>query len=128
MDDQQWLDISRDLASSDVDRKVAACETLHEQAQREDIPRLLDLLTHSDWFIREAAAWPLAELAGAQVLPQLLAAYQRGFDDGHDNDGFSAALLEIPALFPESQSDVARLLETANGALREDLEWLLTFY
>ena len=67
-------------------------------------------------------------MAGAHVLPQPLAAYQRGFDDGHDNDGFSAALLEIPALFPESQSVVARQLETAKGTLREHLEWLLTFY
>ncbi len=57
-----------------------------------------------------------------------LAAYQRGFDDGQDNDGFSAALLEIPARFPEFQSDVARLLDTAEGTLREHLAWLLTFY
>lgn len=123
-----WVEITRDLASKDVDIAVTACEALHAQTDQDDVPRLLELLADSDFFIREAAAWPLTELAGAHVLPQLLIAYQRGYDEGHDNDGFSTALLQIPALFPESKIQVTKLLDTAEGSQREHLMWLMDFY
>ncbi|MDH5855891.1 HEAT repeat domain-containing protein [Lampropedia aestuarii] len=128
IDSQTWIEITRDLASKDVDIAVAACEALHALADQDDVPRLLGLLADPDFFIREAAAWPLTELAGADALPQLLIAFQRGYDEGHDNDGFSTALLQIPALFPESKTQVAKLLDTAEGSQREHLIWLMDFY
>src|SRR5262245_13534968 len=91
--EREWeevVDALRDL--DDVGAAVRAAEHLHRSATLDDVPRLLRLLQDERFFVREAAAWPLSELAGATYLQELLQAYQRGFDEGHDNDGFSAAL------------------------------------
>lgn len=123
-----WNDIVSGLGNPDVPTCMQAASRLHASAAPEDISRLLSLLEGDNFFAREAAAWPLAELAGPAALPQLLKAYQRGFDEGHDNDGFSAALLEIPALFgPEATRAIAGLAQTAEGAMRGHAQWLLEF-
>ena len=124
-----WSEIVSALRSTDAATCVEAASRLNAQASAEDIPRLLLLLEEGeDFFIREAAAWPLAELAGPSVLPQLLNAYQRGFDEGHDNDGFSAALLEIPALFGlEAKQVIASLTESADENVKGHAKWLLEF-
>ena len=128
MDVGAWNEIVSALSDRDVSICVKASSKLHTGATPEDIPRLLALLENADFFIREAAAWPLVELSGPSVLPQLLAAYQRGFDEGHDNDGFTAALLEIPALFgPEARHAIASLAETAEGTMKHNALWLLEF-
>ncbi|WP_411879404.1 HEAT repeat domain-containing protein [Polaromonas sp. YR568] len=123
-----WNEIVSGLSNPDVPTCVEAASRLHAGAVPEDIPQLLSLLESDDFFVREAAAWPLAELAGPAALPQLLKAYQRGFDEGHDNDGFSAALLEIPALFgPEATRAIAAFAETAEGKMKGHALWLLEF-
>jgi hypothetical protein len=71
---------------------------------------------------------PLAEIAGTQHLPELLRAYQRGFEEGHDNDGFTAALLEIPVVYPlEDKKALIALTKSSEDPLRGHAEWLLTF-
>ena len=128
MNAQAWSDIVSGLTNREVDACVNAASRLHSESSAEDIPALLDLLETGDFFVREAAAWPLAELAGLDHLPKLLLAYQRGFDEGHDNDGFTAALLEIPALFPaEARGVIEHLTRTSAGPLRGHAEWLLEF-
>ncbi|WP_411885730.1 HEAT repeat domain-containing protein [Polaromonas sp. YR568] len=123
-----WNEIVSGLSNPDVPTCVEAASKLYARAAPEDIPQLLPLLESDDFFVREAAAWPLAALAGPAALPQLLKAYQRGFDEGHDNDGFSAALLEIPALFgPEAARVIAELAETTEGEIRSHALWLLEF-
>ena len=123
-----WNEVVSALSDRDVSTCVEAASKLHTSATPEDIPRLLSLVESADFFIREAAAWPLAELAGPSVLPQLLTAYQRGFDEGHDNDGFTAALLEIPAIFgSEAKHAIASLADTAEGKMKENALWLLEF-
>ncbi|CAN7558026.1 HEAT repeat domain-containing protein [Polaromonas sp. LjRoot131] len=123
-----WNEIVSGLSNPDVPTCVAAASKLYTDATPEDIPRLLSLLDSDDFFVREAAAGPLATLAGPAALPQLLKAYQRGFDEGHDNDGFSAALLEIPALFgPEATRAIAGFSQTAEQTLRDHALWLLEF-
>jgi len=123
-----WNEIMSALSERDVSTAVDAASKLHTNASTEDIPRLLSLLESADFFIREAAAWPLAELAGTSVLPQLLTAYQRGFDEGHDNDGFTAALLEIPALFgSQAKRSIATLAGTSEGTMKDNALWLLEF-
>jgi hypothetical protein len=110
------------------DRSVAAAGRLHAEATLEDLPKLLELLASADnFFVREAAAWPLAELAGVQFLPELLRAYQLGFDEGHDNDGFTAALLEIPHIYPEAAIALNELIEVADEPMRGHAKWLLEF-
>ncbi len=70
----------------------------------------------------------MTELAGVSHLPELLQAYQRGFQDGHDNDGFTAALIDLAESDPVA---VAKALDplTHSGdvALRDNAQWLLTF-
>jgi hypothetical protein len=123
-----WSEIVSALASRDVDACVNAASRLHSESSTEDIQALLGLLETGDFFVREAAAWPLAELAGLDHLPKLLVAYQQGFDEGHDNDGFSAALLEIPALFPaEARRVIEDLVRSSDEPLRGHAEWLLDF-
>jgi HEAT repeat protein len=129
MNTADWEAITHDLRSHlDPDRLATAAPRLHESATSEDIPRLRELLGDDDFFVREAAAWPLVELAGVDYLPELFRAYQRGLDDGHDNDGFSAALIDLAASDPVR---VAKALEplarSDNGAIRERAQWLLTF-
>src|SRR4051812_14431106 len=79
----------------DSEGMAAAVARLHRDATQEDLPMLRRLLQDPDENIREAAAWPLSELAGPSALPELLAAYQRGLEDGHDCDGFTTALIDL---------------------------------
>ncbi|HQR99006.1 MULTISPECIES: hypothetical protein [unclassified Polaromonas] len=128
MEATAWTEIMSALDAQSVETCVAAAERLHAEADADDVPKLLALLETGDFFAREAAAWPLAELAGPTVLAELLKAYQRGFDEGHDNDGFTAALLEIPALFPDQvRASLASYIATAVEPARGHALWLLEF-
>jgi hypothetical protein len=128
MDESLFAEIVNALSVDDVGVCVRAAERLHRESTSEDVPRLLQLLHSDDFFVREAAAWPLVETAGPAVLKELLVAYQRGFDDGHDNDGFTAALLELPFLASIATWKAASTLSvTAEEPMKGHAEWLLTF-
>jgi HEAT repeat protein len=129
MDARIWKELSDALRGErDVERAARAVRQLQEQATAEDVPRLMEMLNDSDFFIREAAAWPLTGLAGLAALPQLLAALQRTFDDGHDGDGFQTALIElVEADKPAARRVLDGLLKTGDEAMRENAKWLLEF-
>ena len=129
MNDAEWTDITRDLRSDiDPEQMAAAAARLHRGATLDDIPRLRELLADDSFFVREAAAWPLTELAGASHLPELLVAYQRGFLDGHDNDGFTAALIDLAESDPIRVAEVLEsLARSEDEALQDNAKWLLTF-
>ncbi|TKB63250.1 MAG: hypothetical protein E8D47_13040 [Nitrospira sp.] len=129
MDHAQWQRIVGALRDvSDIDSAVAAAAELQASASSEDLQRLVALLTDESFFVREAAAWSLSDLGRVDVLPQLLAAYQRGFDEGHDNDGFSAALIDlVQSKSVESQTQLQALATANDSALRENAVWLLEF-
>jgi hypothetical protein len=128
MDPTAWNEIVLALGERDVPTCVDAATRLHAEADINDVPRLKELLQNESFFVREAAAWPLAELAGPSALPELFAAYQRGFGEGHDNDGFTAALLEIPALHrTETKPALLLLMGFGGDKIREHAEWLLEF-
>jgi hypothetical protein len=123
-----WSETITALRSRDVDKCVAAAARLHKESTSEDVPALLELLRTGDFFEREAAAWPLAEISGVAHLFELLRAYEKGFEEGHDNDGFTAALLEIPALHPsDARSELSKLTGAANDPIRAHCVWLLEF-
>jgi hypothetical protein len=123
-----WTAIVSALSDADVDVCVRAAARMHAESGPEDVSNLLALLESDDFFVREAAAWPLAELVGPTVLPQLLTAYQRGFDEGHDNDGFTAALLEIPSLHAgAARTPLERIAASAEEPMRGHAVWLLEF-
>ena len=129
MDATDWDVLLRDLRNiDDIDRAVAACERLHRDATAEDQPRLGALLGDPSCFVREAAAWPLSELAGAAALPELFVAYQRGLDEGYDNDGFSAALIEMASADPHGvRGALNSLIQSSDSRMRENALWLLEF-
>ena len=128
MKSEVFTSITANLCNTDVDTSVEAAGRLNKEAEIEDVPKLLELLQSDDFFVREAAAWPLAELAGVKLLPELFVAYQRGFGEGHDNDGFTAALLEIPAIYPnEARQAIEQIVATAEEPIRSHASWLLEF-
>src|SRR5260370_19710682 len=92
MDKQDWDELIRVLRdTSNIDQAAAAAARLHKGAASEDLPRLMELLKDDDFFVREAAAWPVSELAGPSAPAALLVAYLQGVDHGHDNGGFATA-------------------------------------
>jgi hypothetical protein len=128
MTEAEWQDIVCGLREIDANVAAAAAEQLHTQSTTEDLDRLLKLLDDDDFFLREAAAWPLSEIAGPSSLRELLNAYQRGFDEGHDNDGFTTALVELATADPSGCRQVLeRLAESESAQLRENAFWLLSF-
>ncbi len=129
MDTTVWDHVLLDLAAQDVERNVAAAKRLCDECTLEDMPRLLALLQQgSDFFEREAAALPLAVLAGPSVVHELLVAYQRGFEEGHDNDGFTTALIEGASLFPaDMKAALDSLIVSADEPIRGHARWLIEF-
>ena len=129
MIDRNWDEIVEALHDlDDIDAAVRAAERLHRSATPDDVPRLLRLLQDESFFVREAAAWPLSELAGPQYLPELLQAYQRGFDQRHDNDGFSTTLIDMATSSPVAVREALQpLIDSTNESLRNNATWLLEF-
>jgi hypothetical protein len=128
MTEGEWEDLVRALRHDDASIIASAAERLHKRASAEDLPRLLGLLNNDDIFLREAAAWPISELAGSSSLHDLLIAYQRGFDEGYDNDGFTTALVELATRDPIGCRDVLlHFAESPTTTLRDNAAWLLDF-
>jgi hypothetical protein len=129
MDTAAWDHSLLDLAAHDVDRNVGAAKRLYDESTMEDVPRLLTLLQEgSDFFVREAAAGPLAALAAPSVVHELLIGYQRGFEEGHDNDGFTAALIEGASLFPTEMKEALNgIIASAEEPIRGHALWLIDF-
>ena len=126
MNNRDWAELMDAL--HDVDRAVAAAQKLQHSATTEDIPRLITLLKDDSFFVREAAAWPLSDLGVTTALPDLLDALHRGFQEGHDNDGLSAALADMVEANPSRAKVVLNeLLASGEPHLREHALWLLEF-
>src|SRR5438105_1449375 len=100
MTKREWQDIVEALRQPDANIAATAAGRLHKESSIDDLPRLRELLDDDDAFVREAAARPISELSGPSSLRELLPAYQRGLDEGHDNDGFTAALVDLATLDP----------------------------
>ncbi len=129
MNAREWDEIVGALRNTDdIEGMVAAAQRLHKVATREDLLRLMELLKDEDFFVREAAAWPISELEGPSALQELLVAYQRGLDEGHDNDGFTAALIDLVETNRGASREVLqRLAESGGEAMRTNALWLLEF-
>ena len=64
----------------------------------------------------------------ALPLPHLLAAYNRGLAEGHDNDGFSAALIDLVQSKPtEARAQLFAFADSNDEELRLSAAWLLGF-
>ncbi|MEP7213748.1 MAG: HEAT repeat domain-containing protein [Acidobacteriota bacterium] len=128
MNDTKWHQLIESIQGDDIERMVEASEHLYKEAEDSDVPRLLKLLEDDSFVVREAAAWPLASVGGADALPALFLAYKRGFDEGLDNDGFTTALIELVELNRGScSSRLVELQGSSNPDFRRYATWLLEF-
>ncbi len=128
MEDDRWRQLVTEIQGDDIELMVEACDLLQNEAEAPDIPRLLELLQHESSVVREAAAWPLAIVGGPVVLPELFSAFQRGYDEGLDNDGFTTALIELVQLHPDnSRKKLLDLRNSSNKAFQKYAVWLLEF-
>ena len=129
MNQAQWDALVKALRdATNIDRAADAAQSLQRTATREDVPRLLSLLADDSFFVREAAAWPLSDLGVTEALPQLLEAIHRGVQDGHDNDGLSAAVADLAEMNRvPAEAEVNRILKNGPPHLREYALWLLEF-
>ena len=129
MDDADWNNLESGLRDKKtVDRFLAATQRMNKETTSEDLPRLMRLLEDGDYLIREAAAGPIVRLSGVPALPALLQAYQRGLDEGYDNDGFTNALIELAQANKKAARGVLTALRRAGDpSLEKNAEWLLEF-
>jgi HEAT repeat protein len=126
----EWDRIVADLHNIlDVDRAVKACEALDKAADESWLPRLhLLMAKDKSFFVREAAAFPIARLEGLRALPKLLVALKLGEDDGHDNDGLVAVISDLVLAHPEEAAPILlRMIRSRSERERSDAAWLWGF-
>ena len=119
-----WDQAVSAINSPNVELAVEASEELYKLADPSRIPELYRLMNNPSFFVREAAAAPLAELEGAKALHAMLTALERGHQDGHDNDG----LLNTVTGLLEANAETCRLvllgmLGSDNKLDREHAAW-----
>ena len=114
----------------DVDGVLAAFSRLMENATPEDLPELLKAirLPENNFWTRELLSEPIAALGGASQLEPLFDAFEKGRNEGHDNDRFQAVLIGIAEADPEECRAALEALLTRDDFPHTDrAEWLLTF-
>ena len=115
--------------TGDIDRAVGACEALDKAADESSLPRLHRLLaTGRNFFIREAAAVPIARLEGIRALPKLLFALRLGEEEGHDNDGLVSVVTDLIWSHQEEAAPALRkMIGDPSERQRSDAAWLWGF-
>jgi hypothetical protein len=125
------VDIIRFLETSDdIDAQLEAFHKLNASATEEDMPVLLAALKSetSNFAVRELLAEPIINLAGVKALPELMAAFRKNFEEGHDNDTFQTLLVDLAETDRESvRGELQKLAKDANKEELEDINWLLEF-
>lgn len=129
MTDTEWRELCEAMADLDTaGRALAAAQQLQSRVVQDDQGRLMRLLEHELFTVREAAAWCLSDLGAAHSIPGLLAALKRGAAEGLDNDGLVAAILDLAEVHPvEVRREAERILQNGPDGLREQAQWLVEF-
>ncbi len=128
MTNARWRQVTEDLRSKDSARAVRASQTLADIAETVNVPELYALLRDGSFFVREAAAVPLARLVGLTALSSLLEAYGRGLRDGQDNDGLTATIGVLIEGEPKQAAELLlELLKTGDDEMRANAAWALGF-
>ncbi len=130
MAEQDWDRLVADLRAvvDDIDRAVDAVPALAALADASRVPELYRLLRDDDFFVREAAAEPLARLEGVRALPQLFEALSRGEHEGHDNDGLVFTIVELLGAHPEEVRPLLlAMLRSPTPQERGHAAWALGF-
>jgi hypothetical protein len=73
-------------------------------------------------------AEPIIKLGSEKHLSELFEALQKNFDDGHDNDGFCALLVDWAFAKPsQCKMKLEMLLASPDFKHRDHAEWLLEY-
>lgn len=129
MSQSDWAQLLQDLYNiTDIDRTVRASLALAEVANETHTLELYRMLQDESFFIREAAAVPLARLEGIKALPALFQAFARGIQDGHDNDGLNATIADLlEAHQKEAAPILLKMLTKTDDEIRANAAWALGF-
>ena len=119
-----------DFSVNTVEQKLEAIERLKSVSTKDDLPQLITALKSekNDFWTRELLSEPISELGGSKYLIDLFEAFQKNFDEGHDNDSFSLNLTEIAYSEPVAcKEKLLKQLNSAEFKHRNHAEWLLGF-
>lgn len=103
----------------DVEAQLEAFKKLSSFVTENDLPVLLEAIKSetSNFWVRELLSEPIINLAGAKAIPELMAALQKNFAEGHDNDGFQLFLTELAEEDPKGvRVALEKLAKTATKA------------
>lgn len=117
-------------STDDIDAQWEAFQKLKSSVTAQDLPVLLQALKSntSNFAVRELLAEPIIDLAGVTALPELMAAFRKNFEEGHDNDTFQVLLIDLAEADREgARAALHKLAERANKDELEDIDWLLKF-
>lgn len=113
-----------------VEAQLEAFKKLNASVTVSDLPVLLKAIKSetSNFWVRELLSEPIINLAGAKALPELMAALQKNFEEGHDNDGFLLFLTELAEEDPTGvRAALEKLAKTATKVELENINWLLEY-
>jgi hypothetical protein len=114
----------------DVDGVIAAFERLKALATKADLLKLVAAIQspRNNFWTRELLSEPICRLGGSDYLEPLFEALQLGFDEGHDNDGFQAHVIDIAKTEPKkTRSKLKELMGQKKYAHKDLAKWLLEF-
>ena len=114
----------------DVEAQLEAFNKLNSLVTENDLPVLLEAIKSetSNFLVRELLSEPIINLAGAKAIPELMAALQNNFAEGHDNDGFQLFLTELAEEDPKGvRAALEKLAKTATNAELDNINWLLEY-
>lgn len=119
-----------ETVSTDGYEKIEALERLMNIADKDDLPILISAIQsdRNDFFTRELLSQPISILGGVSSLSILFDALRKGEDEGHDNDGLCAWIMEIASANPTlCKTHLLQLLESPTFSNKDYAEWLIEF-
>lgn len=126
--DSEFSSLIEVMKTGSPDQMAEGAGQLHSKSSQEDIPKLIEMLSYPDFFIREAASWPLSDMGVVEALPELLVALQRGFEEGHDNDGLQCAISDMAILNKEkTKAKLQQMRVGSDKSMLENIDWLLEY-
>jgi hypothetical protein len=114
----------------DVDAQLRAFGQLKVSVTKNDLPLLLQTIKSETcgFWVRELLSEPIIDLGGAEALPELLAALQKNYEEGHDNDSFTAFLMDLAESDPVgAREQLVKMAKTASPSELKDINWLLEY-
>lgn len=111
-----------------IDSVIDAIDELKEIVTKDTINEFNHLLNGEDFWIREMVADLLAYVEGPKSLDRLLELLDRGFKEGHDNDGLQTITVNLIEAYPEESRKILKsLLAHNNEDIRKLAAWGLEF-